>query len=230
MVGFDEKCSSSSISINSKNISEGSNNIYDIICYYKEEDENYDNVNAVIENIQKVESRSREAAGENYNNNNNNNENKYYRHDDKRRQREWIKMKLFGCLLINVFLSSPIYGFATIYSHIGGLDGNILLIWIPIIFNATYLIVTPWLFNPTSYTLSSMKASTFASSSSFSSKKLTNRNVIIFFTLIMSTAISFSGFVYAYLDANFILILLSYAVIGGNYTHSHTLIRTKGNI
>lgn len=179
--------------------SKNGSNVYDIICYYK--DDNNDNqdhstVHEVVDNI--------EQANENINNNKNE---VLRKHSSKRSITESLKLKLFGCFLMNVLLSSPIYGFSSIYLlNKDKLDGSIALIWIPIIFNAVYLLVTPWLFN----TL--IPSTTHADSNA---TRLTNRNVIIVFTLIMSSAISLSGFTFSYLDANFFLIFLFYGVIGG---------------
>ena len=177
--------------------SKNGSNVYDIICYYKDdnnENQDHSTVHEVIDNIEQGT-------------NNNNNKIEIEKVSNKKNITESLKWKLFGCFLMNVLLSSPIYGFITIYLlHKDKLDGSIALIWIPIIFNAIYLLVTPWLFN----TL--IPSTTHANSNAM---RLTNRNVIIVFTLIMSTAISLSGFTFSYLDANFFLICLLYGVIGG---------------
>lgn len=182
--------------------SKNGSNVYDIICYYKDdnnENQDHSTVHEVIDNI--------EQGNTNINNNNNNEVLRKY--SSKRNITESLKLKLFGCFLMNVLLSSPIYGFTSIYLlHKEKLDGSIALIWIPIIFNAVYLLVTPWLFN----TL--IPSTTHANSNA---TRLTNRNVIIVFTLIMSSAISLSGFTFSYLDANFFLIFLLYGIIGGTF-------------
>jgi len=174
--------------------SKNGSNVYDIICYYKDdnnENQDHSTVHEVIDNIEQG----------------NNNEEVKDDNNRKKNTTESLKWKLFGCFLMNVLLSSPIYGFITIYIlHKDKLDGSIALIWIPIIFNAVYLLVTPWLFN----TL--IPSTTHANSNA---TRFTNRNVIIVFTLIMSTAISLSGFTFSYLDANFFLIFLLYGIIGG---------------
>ncbi|CAG9803136.1 unnamed protein product [Chironomus riparius] len=176
--------------------SKNGSNVYDIICYYKDdnnENQDHGTVHEVIDNIEQG--------------NNNNNNVEIAKVSSKKNIVESLKWKLFGCFLMNVLLSSPIYGFITIYLlHKDKLDGSIALIWIPIIFNAVYLLVTPWLFN----TL--IPSTTHANSNAM---RLTNRNVIIVFTLIMSAAISLSGFTFSYLNANFFLICLLYGVIGG---------------
>lgn len=163
-------------------------NVYDIICYYKDdENQDGDTVNDVIDNIERGNNSQEVTRCQN----------------SKKSIVTSVKWKLLGCFLMNVLLSSPIYGFITIYLlHKEKLDGSIALIWTPIIFNAIYLLVTPWLFN------------TLIPSSSHS-KLLTNRNVIIVFTLILSAAISLSGFTFSYLDANFLVIFVLYGVVGG---------------
>lgn len=148
--------------------------VYDIICFYKEENEDDNNtVHAVIEKIAKK------------------------RHKPENRKR--LIFRLFGCLLIIILLSSPIYGFVTLYLHHRELlEDNVVLIWAPIIFNAVYLLVTPWLISDN--LLSS----------------LSNRTVILLFTLLMSIAISASSFIFVYFDQKlFPFIILLYGAIGG---------------
>lgn len=173
--------------------SKNDNNVYDIISYYKEDvDENPNTVNDVIDNIKKVNDENDCTT----------------RVNKKKKLPKKLKWKLVGCILMNILLSSPIYGFVTIYLlHMDKFDRNIAMIWIPILFNAIYLLVTPWLFN----TLIS-PTPVHVNSNAF---YLTNRSVIIIFTLILSSAISLSGFIFAYLEANFLLIFLLYCVIGG---------------
>lgn len=157
--------------------SSGNAAVYDIICYYKEEnEEDNDTVHAVIENIEKG---------------------CYKRH--KHDHRKWLILHLFGCLLIIILLSSPIYGFVTLYLHHRELvEDNVVLIWAPIIFNAVYLLVTPWLISDAIL------------------PRLSARTVIILFTIIMSLAIFASGLLLVYFDDNFYpLIILLYGVIGG---------------
>lgn len=172
-------------------------NVYDIIYYFKDDiNENQDQttVHDVIKSIEREE---------NIHQNINDDEKK----NGKAGALSWsVKWRLFGCFLMNVLLSSPIYGFVSIYLlHKDKLGSRIAIIWIPIIFNSVYLLVTPWLFN----TLISSSPQVNASN------RLTNRNVIIIFTLIMSTSISISGFTFSYLDANIIVILLFYSIVGG---------------
>lgn len=181
----------------SSNGSGNNNNVYDIICYYKEENdgENHDNVHDVIEHIEKAKTKHQQQKND--------------FKEEVFERKKWIKWRLFGCLIMNILLSSPIYSFVTIYlHHKEKLDENIALIWIPIIFNAVYLLSTPWLFN-------TILSPTSNASSSPNVSRLTNRNVLIIFTLVLSAAISLSGFAFAYLNANFFLILLFYGIIGG---------------
>lgn len=157
--------------------SSGNAAVYDIICYYKEENEEDNHtVHAVIENIEKKHKRR------------------------KIDHRKWLALRLFGCMLIIMLLSSPVYGYVTLYLHHRELveDGNVVLIWAPIIFNAVYLLVTPWLISDTILS------------------RLSNRTVIFLFTLTMSFAISASGLIFVYFDDKlFPLVILVYGVIGG---------------
>lgn len=154
--------------------------VYDIICYYKEESEDYnDTVHAVIENIEK-------------------NESSYKRH--KPDHRKWLFLRLFGCLLIIILLSSPVYGFVTLYLHHRELvENNFVLIWAPIIYNAVYLLLTPWLISDDSVLF-----------------RFSNRTVIILSTLSLSLAIAASGFTFVYFDDKFFpLVIFLYGFIGG---------------
>ncbi|KAG5684682.1 hypothetical protein PVAND_013899 [Polypedilum vanderplanki] len=185
---------------NSNNINNSNNNnVYDIICYYKEEDHDNENqVQHVIDNIEKAQNQQHKHKSR-----------KNRKVSNNTKFRKSIKWKLFGCLIMNVLLSSPIYSYVTIYlHHKDKFDANIALIWIPIIFNAIYLLVTPWLFN-------SLLSPSSHSSSSSTVIRLTNRNVIIVSTLILATAISLAGMTFAYLNANFVFIVILYGVFGG---------------
>lgn len=173
---------------NSENVKSKSNNIansgdaaYDIICYYKEEsEEDNDTVHAVIENIERTVQKQTSH------------------HRDKIVNQKHVMWRLFGCLLIIILLSSPIYGFTTIYLHHRTLfDEHMILIWAPIVYSAVYLLVTPWLFSATCVS------------------QFSYRSVILTSTFIMSLAISISGLIFIYFKANFLLITLLYGVIGG---------------
>lgn len=156
------------------------NSIYDIISYYNEDDDEPKHVNEVIHKIEKTNERLRDR---------------------------WIKWKLFGCLIINVLLSAPIYSYGTLYLLQKPLfDAQPILIWPPIVFNSVYLMVTPWLFNT---------ISTNASSSIFA--KLSNKNVIMIFSVILSFGVSLAGFAFSYLHANFAVILICYSIVGGEF-------------
>lgn len=150
---------------------------YDITCYYKEENEEDNHtVHAVIKKIEKQNSHEKETL-------------------NNRRQ---TMMRLFGCLLIIILLSSPIYGFATLYLHHRTLfDEHMIIIWTPILYSATSLLVIPWLFSSTCVA------------------HFSYRLVIIVSTFIMSLALSISGLIFIYFKANFLLITLLYGVIGG---------------
>lgn len=157
------------------------NAAYDIICYYKEENEDdNDTVHAVIENIERTaQKQSSKRDKIDYN-------------------QKHVMWRLFGCLVIIILLSSPIYGWASLFIHQRSLfDENIVLIWAPIIYSSVYLLVTPWLFSA-------------ACVAQFS-----YRIIILVSTFIMSLAISISGLIFIYFRANFLLITLLYGVIGG---------------
>lgn len=164
------------------------NNIYDIICYYNEGEDEPQHVNEVIS---KIATCSRRTMSD-----------------------RWIKWKLFGCLMINVLLSAPIYSYGTIYlQQKETFDEQPALIWPPIIFNSVYLFVTPWLFNTISTPASRHSRGPPAESSIFS--KLTNKSVIIVFTLILCFGVSLGGVAFAWLQANIFVILIFYSIIGG---------------
>jgi hypothetical protein len=153
--------------------------VYDIICYYKEESEDNkddDNVHAVISKV-----------------------NQFSNVTTKSFNHKQIMWQLFGCLLIIILLSSPIYGFATLYLyHRTLMNENAIIIWTPIIFSATYLLLTPLLFSPVYIA------------------QFSNRSVILVSAFILSLAISISGVIFVYFNANFLLIVpLLYGVIGG---------------
>lgn len=165
-----------------------SNNIYDIICYYNETEDEPQHAVDVIKKIEKETQRIKEDS--------------------------WIKWKLLGCLMINVLLSAPIYSYGTIYLQQKSIfDEQPALIWPPIIFNSVYLLVTPWLFNTISTPPSRNSRSPPKESSIFA--KLTNRSVIVVFSLILSAGVSTAGFAFTYIGANFIMILMFYSVVGG---------------
>lgn len=92
-------------------------------------------------------------------------------------------------------------------------DASPTLIWPPILYNSVYLIVTPWLFN----TISTPSTHTATSNTSNMSllTKLTNKNIIILFTLMLSMGISICGVLFTFFKANFFLILIFYSVFGG---------------
>lgn len=161
-----------------------------MICYYNESDDDPQHVNEVIKKIEKeIQPPKRDV---------------------------WNKWKLFGCLVINVLLSAPIYSYGTIYLQQRDLfDTQPALIWPPIIFNSIYLIVTPWLFNAIS-TPASRNSRSSPSHSSICSK-LTNRNIIVIFALIFSCGVSMAGFAFTYLGANFVIILTFYSIVGGKF-------------
>jgi hypothetical protein len=171
-----------------KTLSSNNNNIYDIISFYEDDDEPK-HVTEVIRKIEKTNQRLKRDR--------------------------WIKWKLFGCLIINVLLSAPIYSYGTLYLLQKPLfDAQPLLVYPPIVFNSVYLIVTPWLFNSISTPASrSSRLMTHAESTTFA--KLTNKNVIIIFSAILSMSISVAGFTFSYLKANITLILIFYSIIGG---------------
>ena len=101
-------------------------------------------------------------------------------------------------------------------------DASPALIWPPILYNSVYLIVTPWLFN----TISTPSTHTATSNTSNMSllSKLTNKNIIILFTLMLSMGISICGVLFTFFKANFFLILIFYSVFGGEfYFYFHIL-------
>lgn len=164
------------------------NNIYDIICYYNEAEDEPQHVNEVIS---KIEKSNRRVMGD-----------------------RWIKWKLFGCLIINVLLSAPIYSYGTIYlQQKETFDEQPALIWPPIIFNSIYLFVTPWLFNTISTPASRHSRGPPTDSSIFA--KLTNKSVIIVFTAILCCGVSIGGVAFTYLKANVFVILIFYSIVGG---------------
>lgn len=172
------------------NPSTSGSNIYDMICYYNETDD--DEPEHVIGVIKKIEKEIQQTKKD-----------------------VWVKWKLFGCLVINVLLSAPIYSYGTIYlQQRDFFDAQPALIWPPIIFNSVYLIVTPWLFNTIS-TPVSRTSRTPHDSSIFS--KLTNRSIIVIFTMVLSLGVSMAGFAFTYLEANLIIIITFYSIVGGEY-------------
>lgn len=171
---------------NSSETTSNNNNIYDIICYYNEVEDEPQHVNDVMKKIEKA--------------------------TEPVKRDSWIKWKLFGCLMINVLLSAPIYSYGTIYVQQKEMfDEQPALIWPPIIFSSISLLVTPWLFNTISTPTS--RHSRSPHSSMFS--KLTNKRVIVIFSLVFSAGVSISGFTFAYLKANFVIVLIFYSIVGG---------------
>jgi hypothetical protein len=179
-----------SVNENHKRTTNNNNNSYDIICYYNDPNDEPQHVNEVIRKIEKTHVENRKNGN------------------------NWIKLKLFGCLMINVLLSAPIYSYGTIYlQQKETFDEKPALIWPPIIFNSVYLLVTPWLFNTISTPASRNSRKIPADSSMFT--KLTNKSVIIVFSLILSLGVSIGGFAFTYVKANFLMILMFYSVVGG---------------
>ena len=161
-----------------------------MICYYNESDDEPQHVNEVIKKIEKEIHQPKKDV--------------------------WIKWKLFGCLVINVLLSAPIYSYGTIYLQQSDFfDAQPALIWPPIIFNSVYLIVTPWLFNTISTPASRHSHGPTPDSSIFF--KLTNRNVIVVFSVILSLGVSMAGIAFTYLGASLVIILTFYSIVGGEY-------------
>lgn len=172
----------------SNKASSHSNNIYDIISYYNDDEDDPQHVIDVIKNIEKANQRIMQDS--------------------------WIKWKLFGYLMINVLLSAPVYSYGTMYLQQKELfDGQPAIIWPPIIFNSVYLLVTPWLFNSISTPASRNSRGPSSETSMFS--KITNKRVIIVFSLILASGMSIAGFSFTYLKANFVMILFFYSIIGG---------------
>lgn len=173
------------------NPSASGSNIYDMICYYNESDDEPQHVNEVIKKIEKEIQKPKKDV--------------------------WIKWKLFGCLVINVLLSAPIYSYGTIYLQQSDFfDAQPALIWPPIIFNSVYLIVTPWLFNTIS-TPASRHSRHGPTTDSSIFLKLTNRNVIVIFSLVLSLGVSMAGIAFTYLGASLVIILTFYSIVGGEY-------------
>lgn len=164
-------------------------NIYDIISFYKTDDAEPSHTNEVILKIEKSNQRIK---------------------PDK-----WMKLKLFGCLLINILLSAPVYSYGTIYLlQKGFFDSQPVLLWPPILLNSVFLIVTPWLFNSISTPTSRSSRTAYTGSSFFAN--LSNRAVIIIFSSVLSLAVCVSGFSFSNLNANFAVIFVFLSVIGGN--------------
>lgn len=173
-------------------------NIYDIICYYNESDDEPKHTNEVIHKIEKTNQRLKRDS--------------------------WIKWKLFGCLLINVLLSAPIYSYGTLYLLQKPLfDAQPILIWPPLIFNSVYLIVTPWLFNTIS-TPASRSSRIVENKTSSLFANLSNKNVIMIFSVILSLGVSMAGFTFSYLNANIALILVFYSIVGGKSSNTAIII------
>lgn len=163
--------------------SNNNNNIYDIICYYNNED--HDEPKHAKEVIHEIEKTNQGLKRD-----------------------KWIKWKLFGCLIVNVLLSAPIYSYGTYYLlHKPIFDAQPILLWPPIIFTSFHLIVTPWLFNTISTPAEHSGSSFFT--------KFSNKTIIITFSVILSLGVSLGGFSFAYLNANFTVILIFYSIIGG---------------
>lgn len=180
---------SKGLSENRKTSSNG-NNIYDIICYYNEADDEPQHVVDVIKKIEKETQRIKEDG--------------------------WIKWKLLGCLVINILLSAPIYSYGTIYLQQKSIfDESPALVWPPIIFNSVYLLVTPWLFNTIS---TPMSRNSHAPRESSLFAKLTNKSVIVVFSLILSAGVSTAGIAFTYFGANLMMILIFYSVVGGEHS------------
>jgi hypothetical protein len=164
-------------------------NIYDIISFYNNDDTEPSHTNEVILKIEKSNQRINR---------------------DK-----WIKFKLFGCLIINILLSAPVYSYGTIYLlQKRFFDSQPLVVWPPILLNSVFLIVTPWLFNSISTPSSRNSRSAYVSASIFA--KLSNRAVIIIFSTVLSLAVCVAGFSFSNLNANFAVIFAFFSVIGGN--------------
>jgi hypothetical protein len=164
------------------------NNIYDIISFYSEDAEP-SHTKEVILKIEKS--------------------NQWIKHD------KWIKFKLFGCLLINILLSAPVYSYGTIYLlQKRFFDSQPVLFWPPILLNSIFLIVTPWLFNSISTPPSRSSRTAYASSSIFAN--LSNRAVIVVFSLVLSLAVCVAGFSFSEMNANLPVIFIFFSVIGGN--------------
>lgn len=173
------------------------NNIYDIISYHEKDEVEPTHPYEVIRRIHSSTARRRVESN------------------------VMIRCKLFGCLMIIFLLSAPIYSYGTIYLQQKEMfEPNPALIFPPIIFNSVYLLVTPWLFN-------SISTPASRNSSRISSQKvstttpvgllvnLTNKNIVIAFSMMLAVSISVSGFAFTYIEANYPLILIFYSVLGG---------------
>lgn len=175
------------------------NNIYDIISYNEKDDEEPNHPKDVIRRIHSSTNRTRRRLESN----------------------ALIRCKLFGCLVIIFLLSAPIYSYGTIYLHQREeiFESNPALIFPPIIFNSVYLLVTPWLFNSISSTPASRNSSKVSRNTTAPGLghcvNLTNKNIVICFSLILAASISIAGFAYTFVGANYLLILIFYSVLGG---------------
>jgi hypothetical protein len=127
-----------------------------------------------------------------------------------------IRCKLFGCLIINFLLSAPIYSYSIMYLQQKEIfESNPVLIWPPVVFNSVYLLVTPWLFNSISTPVSRNSRKNQRNASTSFLSNLTNKNIVIVFSLLLSTCISIAGFTFIFLNANHYVILIFYSIIGG---------------
>lgn len=187
------KMEKSRLKLSSQKKSNGNNNIYDIISYHEKEDVEPNHTKDVIRRIHRGSYRRRIESN------------------------VVIRCKLFGCLVMILLLSAPIYSYGTIYLQQKEIfEPNPALIFPPIIFNSVYLLVTPWLFNSISTPASrnSRKISRKLPPIGFL-VNLTNKNIVITFSLILAASISIAGFTYTYADANHFAILIFYSVFGG---------------
>lgn len=174
------------------------NNIYDIISYNEKDDQEPNHPKDVIRRIHSSTNTTRRRLESN----------------------ALIRCKLFGCLVIIFLLSAPIYSYGTIYLHQKEIfESNPALIFPPIIFNSVYLLVTPWLFNSISSTPASRNSSKVSRHTTAPGLahcvNLTNKNIVIGFSLILAASISIAGFAYTFVGANYMLILIFYSVLGG---------------
>lgn len=139
-----------------------------------------------------------------------------------------IRWKLFGCLIINFLLSAPIYSYSIMYLQQKEVfESNPVLIWPPIIFNSVYLLVTPWLFNSISTPASrnSRKHQIKPPTRIFSN--LSNKSIVIVFSVLLSMSISIAGFSFLFLQANHLIILIFYSVVGGTYWRAIIYLRNN---
>lgn len=184
----------------SKCSSESDNsNIYDIISYNEKDDQEPNHPKDVIRRIHSSTNTTTRRRLE---------------------SNALIRCKLFGCLVIIFLLSAPIYSYGTIYLHQKEIfESNPALIFPPIIFNSVYLLVTPWLFNSISSTPASRNSSKVSRHTTAPGLahcvNLTNKNIVIGFSLILAASISIAGFAYTFVGANYMLILIFYSVLGG---------------